>query len=347
MYRLALGGEEDFEARSGLVYAFIAAGDLRNARAERALLKPSYPYQEKEIAELDRALRGAARPAADAGYAYYDDSDGNRVDKYQASISAWVYAARIGLDLRRFDARDDTRKNAARGAAASVSARLGESLGLGASAGYQETRNGDTEGFPTGSARVELLVPRGAISGSASRELMAETAQLISNSVRVSAYQLSLSQYLGGGVTADGSFAYREFSDDNRSRDLQLSARYAFDIKTPAASVGYRFRYRDFSRESGNGYFDPGNYQSHQLFLGLSHEGKRIVAVLEPYTGYEEFDRQGKRTRHWIGGGTGSLGVIFREGWILEANFEGGTNSSGAAAGFDYYQAGVRLRAAF
>jgi tetratricopeptide (TPR) repeat protein len=348
LYREALGGEEDFDAVTGLSYAFLSAGDVRRARAERRLLRAEYPYQEKEIAELDRALRSAARPSVDAGYAYYDDSDGNRLDKYQASLSAWASVARVGLDLRTFDARDDAGRTAnARHASLGVSARLAESLGFGAAAGLLESRAGGTRRFGTGSARLHLLVPRGGVSASAAREVLTDTAELIGRSVRVSAYQVSLSQYLGRGVTADGSFGHREYSDDNRSEDLMLSARFAFDVKDPNVSAGYRFRYRDFARETGSGYFDPSNYLSHAAFLALSYDGKRVVAALEPYGGHEAFDRRGARTSHWMGGGSGSLGVKFGEGWVLEANAEGGTNSSGSVTGFDYYQAGVRVRRTF
>ncbi|HZW36907.1 MAG: tetratricopeptide repeat protein [Deltaproteobacteria bacterium] len=348
LYRRALGGEEDFGARTGLAYAFLSAGDVRRARRERGRLKAEYPYQEKEIAELDRAIRAAARPSAEAGYAYYDDSDGNRTDRYQASLSAWAAVARVGLSLRYFDARDEAARTAdARQASLSASSRLAESLGLSASAGFHESRSDHSSGFGTGSARLDYLIPRGGVSASAARDILTDTAELIGNSVRVSAYQVSLFQYLGAGVTADGSFAHREYSDDNRSEDLNLSARYAFDVKNPNVSLGYRFRYRDFSRETGSGYFDPSNYLSHLLFLALSVEGKRIVAYAEPYGGREAFDRRGAGTSHWIGGGSGSLGVKVGERWVLEANAEGGTNSSGTVTGFNYFQAGVRIRGTF
>ncbi|MEK6779018.1 MAG: tetratricopeptide repeat protein [Candidatus Deferrimicrobiota bacterium] len=346
-YRQALGGEEEFGARTGLAYAFLSAGDVRMARAERNIIKAEYPYQEGELGELDRAIRAAERPTAEGGYAYYSDSDDNRVEKISASLSGWASVARLGLSLRHFDARDNARHADARQASLSAFSRVTESAGFHASAGFHESRAGETGEFFTGSARLELLIPRGNAAASASREILTDTAQLIGNSVRVSAFQISLSQYLGCGVTADGSYGYREYSDDNRSKDLNLSVRHAFDVKAPFVSAGYRFRFRDFSRETGSGYFDPGNYLSHQLFLALSHDGKRVVAYIEPYVGHEEFDRRGTKTNRWIGGGSGSLGVKIREGWILEGNVEGGSNSSGAAAGFDYYQAGVRIRATF
>lgn len=346
-YRQALGGEEEFGARTGLAYAFLSGGDVRMARAERNIIKAEHPFQERELVELDRAIRAAERPAAEGGYAYYSDSDDNRVEKISASLSAWASVARLGLSFRHFDARDNARHADAREASLSAFSRVTESAGFHASAGFHESRAGLTGEFFTGSARLELLMPRGNAAASASREILTDTAQLVGNSVRVSAFQISLSQYLGCGVTADGSYGYREYSDDNRSKDLSLSVRHAFDVKAPFVSAGYRFRFRDFSRETGSGYFDPSNYISHQLFLALSHDGKRVVAYMEPYVGHEEFDRRGTKTSQWIGGGSGSLGVKIREGWILEGNVEGGSNSSGAAAGFDYYQAGVRIRATF
>jgi len=347
LYREAQGGEEAFSARTGLAYAFLSSGNIRKAREERSLLKAEYTYQEKELAELDRAIRAAAGPAFELGYAYYEDSDNNRVDKLRASGSVWASVARLGLTIRSLDARDGIRQADARQASLSAFSRLTESAGLHASAGIHQSQSSENVAFGTGSARLEFLIPRGTVAASAAREVMTDTAQLIGNSVRVSSYQFSLSQYLGCGITADGSFGHREFTDDNRASDLNLSAKYAFDVKTPLASAGYRFRLIDFSKETGSGYFDPGNYLSHQLFLALSYDGKRILAALEPYVGHEQFDRRGVGTSQWIGGGTGSLGVKIMEGWILELNVEGGSNSSGGAAGFDYFQAGVFLRAAF
>ncbi|MBF8259400.1 MAG: hypothetical protein HW377_1774, partial [Actinobacteria bacterium] len=289
----------------------------------------------------------AVRPSADAGYAYYNDSDGNRSNKSSASFSAWASVARIGLGFRYFDARDNVRYADVRQASLGVSSRVTENMGLSAAAGFHGSNAVETRGFMTGSGRLELRIPRGNIAASASSEILADTAQIIGNSVRVSSYQMSLSQYLGSGITADGAFGYRDYTDRNHSRDLALSVRYAFDVRAPLVNAGYRFRLRDFSRETGSGYFDPSNYMSHQLFLGLSHDGRWLTASLEPYVGYEMFDRRGTSASQWIGGGSASLGVKIAEGWILEANFEGGSNSAAAAAGFDYFQAGVLLRARF
>jgi hypothetical protein len=46
LYQRALAGGEEFDARSGLVYAFLSSGDIRRARAERSLLKVQYPYKD-------------------------------------------------------------------------------------------------------------------------------------------------------------------------------------------------------------------------------------------------------------------------------------------------------------
>ena len=54
----------DFDTRSGYAYALLAKGDRPAAISAARSLKPQYPYQKRELAELRAELAAVAKPAA-------------------------------------------------------------------------------------------------------------------------------------------------------------------------------------------------------------------------------------------------------------------------------------------
>jgi tetratricopeptide (TPR) repeat protein len=62
IYQAIIKRGENFEARNGLSYTYIAAGNLTEARRNFDLLTPSFPYQKQEVNRLKEALDEAEKP---------------------------------------------------------------------------------------------------------------------------------------------------------------------------------------------------------------------------------------------------------------------------------------------
>jgi tetratricopeptide (TPR) repeat protein len=343
LYRRILAEEEDFDARLGLAQTQLTAGNIRRARSDFALLEPGYPYQKLAYGRFEDSLRQASRPRLEASYHFYDDTDDNQYNRYEASLSIPAGDVRADVRYRHTDAKDPSRSNDSDEASAGIYARLTERLGAGGEAGYARFENGDSTSIGTWNVRVDLDVPRGRIGISSSREPLNETAQLIENHVYFDSVRVYADQSFSRGWYASASYTYRDYSDSNSSHDARLNITKTLRAEDPRLAVGYRFRYLDFRRQSGSGYFDPDHYNSHQLVVSLRHEGKRGYVYLEPYVGVQFFERFATSSDDFIAGGYGALGLRLGKNVTLELNAEGGDLAVDSAAGFSYYIVGSRL----
>ncbi|MGD2080722.1 MAG: tetratricopeptide repeat protein [Nitrospirota bacterium] len=335
--------EEDFDARLGLAQTQLYAGNIRRARSNFALLEPAYPYQRRAYERLQRSLRRATRPRLEASYYFYDDSDENQYNRYEATLSVPAGDIRADVRYRHTAAKDPARSNDSDEASAGIYARLAERLGAGGGVGYAQFDNGGSTSIVTWNARVDLDVPRGGIGVIASRKPLNETAQLIENRVSTESIGVYGDQSFSRGWSASASYTYRDYSDSNRSHDARLNIMKTLRADGPRLGIGYRFRYLDFRRQSGSGYFDPDNYTSHQLIVSLRHEGDKGYVYLEPYVGAQFFDRFAVSSEDFIAGGYGALGLHLGKNVTLELNAEGGDLAVDSAAGFSYYILGSRL----
>lgn len=158
---------------------------------------------------------------------------------------------------------------------------------------------------------------------------------------------LSISQRLTDRFSLAAAHSYRNYSDGNDVNDFRLSPVYSVLTKNPTINLGYRFRYLNFNRQSGSGFFDPNDFISNQIFISLNFEHERFYFYIEPYGGYQSFRRYGENKADFFGGGSGVLGLNLSKKILLEANAEGGNYAMGAAAGFSYYWVGLRLQLSF
>lgn len=343
IYERLLAGEEDFDARLGLARARLAAGDRVGTRRNMALLEPSYDYQKKALTKLQAEVRETWSPTVELGSSYYHDTDENRLYRYTAQYGAWAGNWQLKLWYRHTEARDDLRSNSSEEASLSASSRLSDYLSAGGAAGLVSLGGGSSETFFTGRADAEVDVLGGAAGVSVSTGVFTDTAQLIENGIRHTSLQAHVAQSPADRWTLEAGFTYTDYSDDNDSRDAGLMARYTLLRGALLMNVGYRFRYLDFNRQSGSGYFDPENFVSHQAFVSLYHEGPRGYAYLEPYAGTQSFDRFGSHSSDFVAGGSGSLGIRLSDRATVELSAEGGNFAAVSAAGFEYYMVGAKL----
>ena len=344
VYRNILSRKDDFDARVGLTYALLAAGDKSEAVKSRALVKASGAYQEKELASLDRALGAATKPSVDSRYSYYNDTDFNQVRRFSLIYGFWAGDVKADTRYVRVDAHDRFRDNYADSlfASGSYKYRGGRSLGLGAGVGLHRLGNRDSSGFITANIKAEEDVMGGRAGLALSNDLLTDTAALIENGVRMSSYSAYGSRPVTGRLTVYGGAGYRRYSDSNTAYDLNITPVYTVLKEGVRLSVGYKLRYLDFDRQSGSGFFDPDNFISNQVFMPASYESGRFYATIEPYFGYQSFKRYAESKSGWFGGGSLAAGYKVAGPLAIELNADGGNSAVGTAAGFKYYTAGIK-----
>lgn len=339
LYEKALEQGDDFDARLGLAYAYLHAGEKERARETGKTLEPRLPYQQKELARFHESLCGVRAPSLGAAYSYYRDSDENRVNRFTLFSGRWFGNREAAASFRLTEARGIGRRENAEELWISLRGPLGP---VTVNAGAGAIKTDDAARLL---ARAGMDMNRGwwSVGAGAARDALTDTAELIRKRIVRTSATLSLSETASARLTFSEAYTRAGFSDGNESDDVQLGARYLV-LRSPAAiAAGYRFRYWDFRRQSGGGYFDPSHFLSHQVFVSLSAEKDGWYAVLEPYVGHQSFLRSGAKTTELFAGFSGATGWRLKKCTSFELTAEGGNYAGGAAAGFNYYQAGGRV----
>ena len=338
LYATLLSQKEDNDGRDSLTYSYINSGNRVKTDRNIALLKPSSADQEVSYAELVDSRDQAFSPSVYTGITYYSDSDHNHVTRSSAGGSVWFGKWKTALEYQHIVATDPTRTAASNELALSIYSRMPFYGGLGGGVGLADDGH-----IMTWNGRADIDLLRGSTGVSVSKEAVSDTAQTLDNRIRVLNVNASIMQKLTDRIAASGSYGHREYSDSNSANDIQLGASYKIN-HSPAISVGYRFRYLDFRRQSFGGYFDPSNYVSNALFANVSYENMHgIYGYAEPYGGYQSFKRYGVSNNAFIGGASGLIGNHFTKHFAVEVNAEGGNNAAATANGFTYYQIGGKI----
>jgi tetratricopeptide (TPR) repeat protein len=347
IYKGILKKGEDFDTRLGISQAFLSTGYIRGAKDGAKRLTPEYPYQEKELKNLNAEIDKATRPTLGAGYSYYRDSDDNRLDRYSLSTGFRTGNWKWDIGYLYTKAEDPSRNAADHDLSLSVESRLTEWLGMGGSAGVNRTANDNSGSFFVGGVRGDAKVLDGRIGAGVARRGFPDTAQLIENEIRFTELSSYFEYPLPYRFGVRASYATRDYSDDNRSDDWQGSIRHVFGFKNPLVAAGYRIRYLDFQRESGGGYFDPAGYLSHRVELSVGYEKGRGYFHLAPFIGHQSYRRRGDTPEGFFVGGEGVIGAHVTDSVALELHGEGSDEAGGSASGFRYFQVGARMKARF
>lgn len=343
LYKKICGKGEDFDTLLGLSYAYLSAGDIKSAKETGKGLKPEYSHQEKELKKFNYTLDKTIGPIIDAKYSYYHDSDDNIVNRYILGFGFWLGNWKNDLMYRYIDAKDNLRDTKAQDVSLRTYSKIAKTVGLGGGIGLSHVSNNNDTDFLTWHLRADLNVFKGTIGGSITRDTFTDIAELIDNKIRVLNTTFFISQQLIDRLSIYSSYSYRDYSDSNNASDFQLSTSYAFFKPNPTLNVGYRFRYLDFNRQSRNGYFDPDDFMSHQLFISMYFETKRFYGYFEPFVGHQSYRRYGEKNDDIIGGGYGLIGMNLSRRMSFELLGEGGNYALGTAGGWNYYMVGFRL----
>jgi hypothetical protein len=190
----------------------------------------------------------------------------------------------------------------------------------------------------TGQLNADAIVASGRLGLSMSSEALSATAQLIDKSIRVESLGVFVSQYLNEKWLLRGDYHHKVYSDRNQADDILLQSQYSLLLYKPVQlDVGCRFRFQNFRRQSGDGYFDPFGYFSYEPLLNLSFEQGPFYASVEPSAGYQSFERNHKFTANLFGQGNSTIGIKLNRRLSLELYMEGGNYALGTPTGFSYY----------
>jgi tetratricopeptide (TPR) repeat protein len=341
LYNGLLTEKETFDMRVGQTYSYLTRGNRLETDESMALLKPHYLYEQEELAKLQIERDWAFRPRLYGGVTFYNDKDDNEVTTYSTGGQFWLGNWKTNLDYSHVTARAPGFSNESDNVQLSTYSRMPWYGGLGGGVGLAQ---GD---IMTWKALADFDVLYGSVGLLAAREAYSSTAELIEKDIRALYLSASIIHRPTDRITLSSSYGYRDYSDDNRSHDVQVSAAYLFH-RIPAISAGYRFRYLDFRRQSYGGYFDPDNFIANSVFVNLSYWSTHVFGYLEPYFGYQTFDRYGESKSETFYGAAGSIGYRITDRIALEGNAEWGNYAgSGVAAGGEegwyYYQIGARF----
>jgi len=356
-YQKALERGDNFDVRLGYAYAQLSAGKLDKAISERAKLVPRFSYQTANLAKLDTAIKNAKNgqlpqaqnsSSVDLPYlSYYHDSDGNIVKTIRTTYNFNVNNFTGDVSYRHGDASDGTLSNRFDTISANVGTAVLSSLRVHTGIGYITNRSGDTDNTMTGHLGANYYRGDWEAGGVVYREALLDTAELIDNAIRVNGAEVYLSKALDDRNTIFGIYGHRSYSNDNDADDVRVGIRHVLDYENPRVTVGYAIRYLDFERQSLGGYFDPNNFISHQLFARMEYRDGKSTYYLDPYAGFQSFDRYDESTNEFYGGGS----IRWRYQWMpklySELSAEAGNYSMEQASGYNYYMLGARLNFSF
>jgi hypothetical protein len=170
---------------------------------------------------------------------------------------------------------------------------------------------------------------------------------LIENRIRYTIARADLSSSLTDRLSLSGSFGYADYSDDNNSYNLRLALRRFLTADNPKISIGYRFIYLDFDHQSFDGYFDPNDFVSNQLFAGITFAYGKWSGFVELYGGYQSYRRYGEDFGDIVSGGAADVGYKLTKNISADISVEGGDSAVQTAAGFRYHLIGFKLSGAW
>jgi tetratricopeptide (TPR) repeat protein len=344
IYRELLGKQDSFDARLGLSQALLAAGERVGALDASRSLSPATVNQKNRFGRFRESFDAAFRPKLDVRYSYFSDSDKNRLDRYSVSPSFWLGNFHLAALLRHTEAEDDNRSKRAEEFSLKAYTNLNESFGIGGNLGITHLGRGSSSTFPTGGFRLDTSISGGKIGASATHEVLTDSAGLIDNEIKATIAALQWTQHLTDRFAVTGVYRYGSFSDSNHAHDAQATSQYTLWFN-PKITVGHRFRYLNYQRQSGGGYFDPNDYYSNRGFVSVYAERERFYGFADIFVGQQAFKRNGVATKDLIFGGSASLGVKPMRQLAVEFNIEGGQLASGTSAGpgYSYLILGPRL----
>jgi len=344
-YDEILSKREDFDTRLGKAYAYANLGIPSKVEENFKLLKPIYPYQEKDLKELEKFKNFLFNPSFLAGFTYFQDTDNNEVYTYRLGFEGYVKDFRILTNYYYREGSDDYRKAYSNEFIVDVGKRITDFIWLSANLGISQ--GGFDKSFVIGGINLSKLFLKGQMGFSLNKRVLVDTAELIERNIRVLTANFFLNQVITDCLSIYVNYNHRWYSDSNQADFVRFSFPYKIKFGNPSLSIGYRIVYWDFKKQTRHGYFDPNDFWANQIFFTIYYEKSWGYLYLEPFVGYQIFKRYGDWSYDKVYAGTGIIGLKLKDKLNLEMSLEGGNYAAGAVTGWKYYQSGFLLKYVF
>jgi len=166
---------------------------------------------------------------------------------------------------------------------------------------------------------------------------------IVFNRIKTDKARLSLNYSPDDLWNAKLEYLATDYSDDNRSREMDVTIRYAIHHTPPRISIGYKREAMYFERQTFHGYFDPDSSSADKLLLQLYQGGNRYEVRVEAFVGHQDVSRLGFVQDDAIVGWEAKLRLHKWRRVYLEANWEGG--NYGVDKPYQYRYQLISLRA--
>ncbi|MBE9527949.1 MAG: tetratricopeptide repeat protein [Proteobacteria bacterium] len=231
-------------------------------------LKPD----NKEARRLKRRVSWDAGPTLSIKGARSSDSDSNEIESLKAI--GYLNHNRVGklhLTLSRYNVKRLSDKGRATVVKLKDSVRVSKKVKVSASVSAVNSESGSiSNSYVTAGVRAEAKLAR-KLRGitSISRSPYLDTPQLIRNNIRVTSYSATAIRDFKR-TTVSATAGYRDYSDSNTSYRIKGNVARTI-IKEPdyTLTIGYIPEYRDFSKKTFSGYYNPGKVFSNDLYLNI------------------------------------------------------------------------------
>lgn len=335
---------EDFDVRLSKTYALANLKLPKEAKRNLDFLKPLYPYQEGELRKLKEHLKTTFGPSLSTGISYFQDSDENEVWIKKIGIDAALANYIISINYNHITASDHNYYRTAEELKGSIERRLNDRVLLQGGLNFLKSRDNI---FLTPRLRINTFLHTGDLTLFYDKSILVDSRLLIDNIIRVNSFGFNIAQRLTDFLTIYGFYSYRTYSDNNKANVLNGVLLYKLRPYNPYLAIGLRTTYMDFKRQTQKGYFDPENFWSNQLFVSISQNRENYKLFIEPYVGYQSFERYNKYQTDKILGLASSFTYKVLTNLEITVNADGGNYAGGTTTGWKYYQVGLSIRAYF
>lgn len=293
LYREVLAKDpNNEEARIGLAKALLWRGDLDGSLKEAGEAVRNNPG-DTEAAKFERRLREEKGPELGFLWASSSDSDSNDLTTYRAT--GYLNASpllRLSADYSRFDASRHSDKAHADIITVRDSIKVSKDLTVTPRLSMVSTGS-DAGGttYPAGGLSADWGFYRDTTAFfSYTLYPLVDTPALIRNNIRVAETTAAV-MHSRGDFTASLGASYGDYSDGNTVTGVRGNIAWKAH-GSPDVVVGYIPDFREFSKKTNSGYFNPHDIISHNLYLMVAGGlyGDAVEYELTGTAGVESFD---------------------------------------------------------
>jgi len=285
----------NIDARIGLARVEHWQGLERAARVQINNIVLDHP-ESRDAKQLQRDIEEALSPRAGADAVRFSDNDSNRVDAETGSAT-WMLEPQTSLRIAysAYDAEfrckdaalcdevalsptpDQIVSNRAQFLTAGLNSRLLNPL-------YFFAR--------IGAAREESFDGQARTIGTLGREPLFDTAVLIDRGINAFTADVGAEFRFLPAWTLSGSAGYATYSDSNARKSAALAVEWRLPVSHPRITARLDARYRTFSDDKDNGYFDPLRFDSEILTVAVfdDYMRGRVTWRVEASGGRQSFN---------------------------------------------------------